>query len=103
MKRVLLILQLLLWVLVAPWVLLVAVVRFVFALLRFPGRVAVRLGDTLPCPVGHPNPLQGRWTCSCGANYLGHAFAPCPICNLPAGFIRCETCGLAIRSPWKSP
>ncbi len=84
-----------------PWVIVVGLVRFVWACVCFPARVAAKASEKLMCPAGHPNALQGRWTCSCGATYLGHAFAPCPICGIPAGFLRCDRCGLAIRSPWK--
>jgi hypothetical protein len=71
------------------------------SLLRLPGRLRAMHAAVLECPAGHPNPVMGRWTCGCGATYLGHAFGPCPICGLPAGWVDCERCGLAIRSPWK--
>lgn len=84
-----------------PATLTVAVVRALVWVIRWPRRVRLRAAATLICPSGHPNPVMGRWTCGCGAAYLGHAFANCPICGMPAGWLRCATCGLAIPSPWK--
>lgn len=92
----------LLFLLTAPWMVLVALARGALGLARLPGQLRARSADHLLCPDGHPNPVLGRWTCRCGAAYLGHAFAPCPVCGLPAGWVRCEVCGLAIRSPWKT-
>lgn len=57
--------------------------------------------DTIDCPVGHPNKLYGRWHCQCGATYLGHAFAPCPVCKSVAGLISCSVCSLTIQSAWR--
>lgn len=90
------------FLLTAPWIVLAAVVRAVVGLVRLPRRIQARSADQLFCPDGHSNPVMGRWSCRCGANYLGHAFGPCPVCGFPAGWIRCEVCGLAIRSPWKA-
>lgn len=53
---------------------------------------------TITCPVGHRNDLLSRWECRCGATFLGHAFDACPACGLPAGWIACATCGLAITA-----
>lgn len=94
-------LRIILVLLAGPWIIAAVFVRACFALVRLPGRLGAGVAVSVGCPVGHPNALHGRWTCGCGAMYLGHAFAPCPVCGLPAGWMRCETCGLAIRSPWK--
>lgn len=83
------------------WV-LVGIVRAVIALVRWPWQLRLKTADTLLCPAGHGNPVMGRWNCTCGATYAGHAFGCCPICHMPAGWLRCEACGLAIRSPWKN-
>lgn len=95
-------LKALLAILTAPWVLLWSGLRMIATTIGLPGRFQAMNADTLFCPDGHPNPLMGRWTCNCGANYIGHAFAPCSICGMPAGWVRCESCSLAIRSPWKA-
>ncbi len=96
-----LVVRVVLFSLALPWVLVVAAWRFIVAVLRLPWQLQAKSADMLLCPAGHPNPTHGRWTCSCSAVYLGHMFAPCPICGMPAGWVRCEVCGLAIRSPWK--
>ncbi len=93
--------QLALRLLVLPWTLLVAGVRLTANLLGLPARLRSMTAGTLVCPAHHPNALMGRWTCACGATYLGHVFGPCPVCGMPAGWVKCERCGLAIRSPWK--
>lgn len=90
-----------LYVLAAPWMLLHVMVRACLWLWRLPRRLRAMRADELPCPDGHPNPVMGRWTCGCGGTYAGHAFAPCPLCRMPAGWMRCVQCGLSIRSPWK--
>lgn len=84
-----------------PWTIAFAVMRLTVAILRWPRVHRAKSASVICCPSGHPNPVMGRWTCSCGAAYLGHAFGPCPICGMPAGWMRCEVCGLALRSPWK--
>ena len=84
-----------------PWTLLTGAVRLAARLAKLPRLVRAKNADHVVCPDGHPNAVMGRWACKCGANYLGHAFGPCPVCGAPAGWLRCETCGLAIRSPWK--
>lgn len=91
----------LLHLLVLPWTVFVGVVQLVAKALGLPTRLTLMTATTMQCPAHHPNAVMGRWTCACGANYLGHAFEPCPICHMPAGWMRCEKCGLAIRSPWK--
>mgnify|MGYP000907691071 CR=1 FL=1 len=96
-----LVLRILAVTLALPWMVVVAVGRFVLAALKLPWQLRAKSADVLLCGAGHANPTHGRWTCGCGAVYLGHAFAPCPICGMPAGWVKCETCGLAIRSPWK--
>lgn len=85
-----------------PWTILVGVVRLLLALIQIPWRWHQRSANTLSCPSGHRNAVLGRWTCACGAAYLGHAFGKCPVCRMPAGWMRCEQCGLAIRSPWRN-
>jgi hypothetical protein len=94
-------LRLLTAVLALPWTLAIGAVRLLITVVTFPWRVRARAAVTIDCPAGHPNTLMGRWSCSCGAAYMGHVFGPCPICGMPAGWMRCEVCGLAIRSPWK--
>ncbi len=84
-----------------PWAIVVALLRVVVALVRFPAAFRAKRAEFLLCPSGHRNQVFGRWTCGCGAAYLGHAFGPCPVCGMPAGWVRCEVCGLALRSPWK--
>jgi hypothetical protein len=93
--------RLLLFCVTLPWVITFALLRLLIALLRWPSRYRARNADVLRCAAGHPNNVMGRWTCSCGATYLGHVFGPCPICGMSAGWVRCERCDLAIRSPWK--
>jgi hypothetical protein len=57
-------------------------------------------GGSVRCPRGHRNSMLGVWQCaSCGSNYDGWAFRPCPTCTATARFVACERCGLAIRSP----
>ena len=90
-------------VLVLPWAITFGVVRGVRGLFRFRRALTAGKADSIVCPVGHANSLMGRWHCACGSTYLGHAFAPCPFCNLPAGKIDCAVCGLTILSPWKRP
>ena len=87
-------------ILTLPWILLVAVVKGIVGVVTLSRRVRTKVAP-LTCPDGHVNNTLGRWSCKCGATYLGHAFAPCPICGMPAGWVPCEVCGLAIRSPWK--
>lgn len=102
MKKLILAAKVLLGVVIAPFALIGAVVRGGVGIIRWLRRLVAGARITIVCPVGHPNRLEGRWSCGCGASYLGHAFGPCPICGLPAGFVSCERCGLAIRSPWKT-
>lgn len=96
-----LIVRLIAILLALPWTIAFALWRGVVALVRFPGAFRAKRAEVLPCPAGHTNQVFGRWTCGCGAAYLGHAFGPCPVCGMPAGWVRCEVCGLALRSPWK--
>lgn len=84
-----------------PWTIAFALVRLVTSILWLPRKLRAKSSNVIRCQSGHPNPVMGRWTCGCGAVYLGHAFGPCPICGLPAGWVRCEVCGLALKSPWK--
>ena len=85
----------------APWIIIVGALRLVVGLVRLPWKLRAITNDRLVCPDGHPNSVMGRWSCRCGADYLGHVFGPCPVCGMPAGWVKCERCGLAIRSPWK--
>lgn len=96
-----LLVRLLAAVVALPWIVLVGAVRVVVAVIAWPWRLRARAAAVIVCPAGHANAVMGRWTCSCGAVFLGHVFGPCPICGMPAGWARCETCGLAIASPWK--
>lgn len=93
--------RILLTLLAAPWILLAGAARLALRAAGLPRRLRAMASDSIRCPDGHANPLMQRWSCRCGAAYLGHAFGPCPICGAVAGWIRCERCGLAIRSPWK--
>lgn len=94
--------KLLVGIVTLPGMILAGFVRLLVALLSLPWQLRAKTAATLRCPGGHSNPVMGRWNCTCGATYAGHAFAPCPVCRLPAGWMRCEACGLAIRSPWKN-
>ena len=58
----------------------------------------VALADVRTCPAGHVNRVEGRWGCRCGAQFVGHAFAPCRVCGSVAGWFPCADCGLAVRS-----
>lgn len=95
-------LRTLLFLLRAPWSVTFLLYRGTVRALRLPGALSARSATELSCPAGHANTVLGRWTCHCGATYLGHAFAPCPCCGAPAGWMKCETCGLALNSPWKN-
>ncbi len=87
--------------LAAPWTLALSAFRAARFFWRLPRRLRAMKVDELPCPDGHLNPVMGRWTCGCGSTYAGHAFAPCPLCRMPAGWMRCAQCGLSLRSPWQ--
>lgn len=93
-------LRALLVLLAAPWAMCWGAWRGLVHLVHLPRRLRAMGAGTLTCPSGHVNSVMGRWTCSCGAVYLGHAFGPCPVCGMPAGWISCARCGLTIRSPW---
>lgn len=51
------------------------------------------------CP---PVPADGTWTClSCKANRIGWVWKECPVCNVKPAYIACQSCGIAIVSPYK--
>jgi len=97
-------LQVLFWVLLAPFfpvyglaVLLLALVRLPFRARAFASGV---VGRSLRCPNGHVNATSGRFVCgTCGATYLGWIGA-CDVCRAPAGWFPCDVCGVGIRLPW---
>ena len=93
------------WLLYLVLGLLVTPLWLLWGLVRTSGRVlrvGVSLVDVVPCPDGHPNRVYGTWVCrGCGARFRGYAFAPCPVCGGVAAYISCESCGLAIRAPFR--
>lgn len=91
--------RLLLAGLAAPWIVVAYVCRSLMSAVRHTRAFKRSLLPALNCPSGHANALDGRWVCQCGTTFLGYAFAPCPLCRLPAGSIPCATCGLTIIAP----
>lgn len=59
------------------------------------------LDDAVFCQNGHRNETIGRWACAgCKAEYHGWVGA-CELCRAGAGWIRCSTCHIGIRLPWR--
>ena len=98
MKALLWIGKTILVILAAPWAVWWACVSLVRRAVYARRALKAALSPTRSCPVGHPNDLLGRWTCSCSATFLGHAFDACPVCHLPAGWFPCRVCGLAVKA-----
>lgn len=79
--------------------------RWLFRLSRRVARASLARRDKLHCARGHANDVVGRWECAhCGgAEYLGWV-GSCTNCgDESVDWISCESCGLAIRLPWRSP
>src|SRR5437868_3564651 len=83
----------------APWV-AIAVVAALWRLAGAPLRLARTLhaafANVVYCPRGHRVELVGVWDCRCGARFVGHAFAQCPVCRERPGWLECRVCGLAV-------
>jgi ribosomal protein L37AE/L43A len=65
-------------------------------------RVDAYIAQTdVKCPRGHvvrARDESSLWSCaSCGFNYVGSGFAPCPQCEAISAFIQCS-CGASVRN-----
>lgn len=84
----------------APYGVALAVVRLLRLVAQGPRAIRLAraaLADARTCPAGHVNRVEGRWGCRCGAQFVGHALGPCPVCGAVAGWFPCVQCGLAVK------
>ena len=89
-------LDLMLWVLASPILLLRAFVR-ILRRLRF---LKFAYTSALRCKVCHGViSLVGMWRCSCGYTYHGHVLRTCPVCRSLPRMARCFQCGVTRSLP----
>ena len=89
--------------LIAPWVIFALLRRYWRACSNLAGfllGLRATFASHLRCPRGHLSSLHGVWECrTCGALFAGWAFQYCRVCGQSCGYVTCEHCGLAVKSP----